>query len=208
METTTSQTTLGYAPGSIEHLLSFYVGDWNNSDEYWKAITSGASLLEKPPHVFLHLIPLEVQGMGKTVFFAQGLAIAEMTLNYPYLLSVYEFLHDEQGRLVSRPHSVDIRKYQQAHLDPSVLKSLTREELIERSGCDCIWTFDGTAYQGSVGRETTCAARYAGSSSMTVDITLSETTLVRSDNFFDAEGKKLSGSPITMTRGKARMTNW
>ena len=133
-------------------LTDWFEGDFDNEEQIWFQNLQGDALPAEDRHQRIHTIHrrVDLPQFGNNVFY-----IEEYLDNDPkniFRQRIVIFSTDGQTRQIrmSSPAIKDGEKYHGAQQDPSVLASLTQEDLIFFEGCDVFWKRRASQFEGQI----------------------------------------------------------
>jgi len=175
--------------------LQWFPGEYDNYEQHWQDLEDKVEQV----HEHIHHIFLKVDApqVGDNVFFVQQYMDGDPSNVYRHRL--YSLTEDKQEnaiRLTIYSYK-DEPKYLNAHLNPAILKALSKDELIERPGCEVFWKLNNEGYFDGYMKERACSfvSQRSGKKIYITDtLRLTEDEIWIQDEAFDEQGNRIFGN--------------
>lgn len=190
----------------FERFLSWFGGEYDNHEQVWQQEVNEVPEDERHEHIHHIFLPVEAPGVGENTFFIRQYMNGDYETVYRQRL--YNFkLDDESGKIrLQIFRFADEAKYRNTDQDPSIVKELTLEEVINMPGCDVYWSFKNGKYIGEM-IENACffySERSGGNIYITDTLYLTDSYITIHDEGFNEDGVRIFGRDESHMNRKVR----
>ncbi|MEE4184322.1 MAG: chromophore lyase CpcT/CpeT [Gammaproteobacteria bacterium] len=178
----------------LELFLSWFPGEYDNHEQNWQDNLSKVEQVhERIHHIFY---PATAMQVGEHTFFVQQ--YLDGNRDNVYRQRLYHFtLDQEEGAIRLDIYSfLDEARYRDAHLNPDILATLDKSELVARPGCEVYWEFKGDHFHGYM-KERACSVMSRSTGQpiyITDDLRLTPDEIWIRDEAFDGKGQRVFGN--------------
>jgi len=178
----------------LDLFLDWFPGEYDNHEQNWQDNLSQVEQVhERIHHIFY---PATAMQVGEHTFFVQQYLDGDR--GNVYRQRLYSFSIDEaEGALRLDIYSfLDEPKYRDAFLNPEILATLDKSELVARPGCEVYWEFAGDHFHGYM-KDRACKVMSRSTGQpiyITDDLRLTPDEIWIRDEAFDAAGKRVFGN--------------
>ena len=178
----------------LDLFLSWFPGEYDNHEQNWQDNLSQVEQVhERIHHIFY---PADAEQVGPHTFFVQQ--YLDGNPDHVYRQRLYNFSLDrDEGAIRLDIYSfLDEPKYRDAHLNPAILETLEKDELVARPGCEVYWRWEDGHFHGYM-KERACSvmSRRTGQPIyITDDLRLTPDEIWIRDEAFDAQGNRVFGN--------------
>lgn len=187
------------AERDITVIAEMFPGTYDNTEQVYFDGRLGVREEAQHERVTSSITRIDLPEFGDYVFFARDHRDNEP--EKPHRIRLYALSADNEEKAIRMKihyiHGKDmLPKYQDAHLDPSVLEDVTPENSKPLDGCDVFWRREAGQFHGAM-KDGTCRWEWQGKGEVVTDyrMMLSENSLWVRDGTHDSDGNRLTGNP-------------
>jgi len=181
----------------LEELKNRLVGNFDTEEQSKNDVTYH--------NIHLHMREIELKGKqpdGYWLYVEQAMASAT---DKPYRQRIYHLYKKDKETLISQVYELnEPLRFAGAWNDPSLLKNLRYDSLIERTGCGIVLHKDdaGNFFGSTQGKE--CVSSLRGAAYASCEVVIYTNMLVSWDRGFDSNDKQVWGAE----KGGYRFRKW
>ncbi len=197
----------------LDLFVEWFPGEYDNYEQSWQ------DELDKveQPHEHIHhiFLPVAAPEIGDNVFFVQQYMNGDPSNVYRHRL--YSIDTDKKQKAVRLTifSYKDEAKYINGHLNPEIFSSISKDELIERPGCEVYWNYDDNAAQFDgymIDQACSFISKRSGKKIFVTDtLKLTPEEIWIRDEAFDEEGNRIFGNKAGISHKNRRVqyyTGW
>ena len=139
----------------FERFLQWFPGEYDNNEQVWQQAEDGVPEDDRLEHIHHIFLPVDAPAIGNNTFFVRQYMDGDYENVYRQRLYNMEW-NEEVGTVQLQIFSFkDEAKYRNTDQDPSIIQSITPEEVRNMPGCDVFWSYRGDHYIGEM-KEKAC----------------------------------------------------
>jgi len=178
----------------LDLFLQWFPGEYDNYEQHWQdKLDEVEQVHEHIHHIFF---PVSMPGVGEHTFFVQQYMDGDPANIYRMRLYNLSLDDNEAAIRLDIFTFKDEERFSSSHLNPQVLTGLTRDDFIERPGCEVYWKNTGEYFHGYM-KEDACqvVSRRSGKTIIiTDDLRLTPDEIWIRDEAFYADGTRVFGN--------------
>jgi len=141
--------------------------------------------------ISLEMQPIWKDINGNWLFVEQALST---TKDKPYRVRVYEIKQIDKNTYISEVYTIkDESRFYGAFKNPSLLNTLTTDDILLKEGCGVVLTKTANGFEGKTGDDS-CKSSLRGASVARSQVTLNANQIISWDQGFDKEGNQVWGA--------------
>ena len=194
------------AQQDFERFLQWFPGEYDNNEQVWQQGVEEIPEDDRHEHIHHIFLPVKAPAIGEHTFFIRQYQDGDYENVYRQRL--YNFkLEEETGAVRLQIFRFkDEVKYKNTNEDPSVIESITMDEVSNMPGCDVFWSSRGDWYIGEM-KEKACfyhSERMGQNIYITDTLKLTDSEIWIHDEGFDEDGNRIFGNDVPHKNRKVR----